>query len=317
MAGSSPAPVSPKIGPAPTVAAATAPSMAGDSPAAPPPPPPCPAAWTDTSTRVPAVTAATPADRLLPETPVASARLCAYLGSNMAPMAGRPLSGQTVLAGGLADMTTDLRWLPPAAGDETCNAMGGPQTNFLLSLRLASGGSMWVFAAEDVNHCLRSTNGRYQTLHTSGPQFAAGLRAGRWVPAPPEQDPSTCGAAGRFGHQDALVPTGVTAVRICRAGRTTVRITEPSVFQPLLAGLAAFPTEPSIIQCHYPIVDAATKKEIPLSFYDVAFDYPSGPSVRLVVARGCRPALDNTSLQSADATGIIPMLEVLLSSPRR
>lgn len=179
-----------------------------------------------------------------------SARLCAYLGSNMAPMAGRPLGTQTLLTGDLATMTTDLRWLPPGTGNPTCNDMGGPQTNFLLSLRLASGGSMWVFAAEEVDHCVRSTNGRFQTLHTSGPQFAAALRAGRWVPAPPDPAPDPCDATGRYGQQNTMVPAGVVAIRICPPGGRQVRITEPAAFRPLLNALTAFPATTSDNKCY-------------------------------------------------------------------
>lgn len=242
--------------------------------------------------------------------------LCAYDGSNMAPMAGRPLGAHTVLAGDLTALESDLRWQPPNNNLGMCTMVGGPQTNFLLALRPATGAPLWVYAARDLNGCERTTNGRFVSLDNSGAQFAASLAAGRWMPAPPPQVPSQCAVTGRFGQQNVLVPAGVVAARVCANGGSpgagrTVRIADPSALRPLLNAVDRATTRPSGNSCAQ-IVDPETGKAVVQTFYAVVFEYPTGPAVRLSVADGCRPGLDNGNLQSTDAAPVLAAVEKLL-----
>lgn len=276
----------------------------------------CPTTFPAAKAKVPVITPAATADRLVPDIPLTSGLLCSYAGSNMAPMAGRPIGAQKVLAGDLTTLQSDLRWQPPNSGFGACSSVGGPQTNFLLALRPNAGPPLWVFAALDPNNCEPTTNGRFVSLDRSGMQFAASLAAGRWMPAPPRENASRCDAAGRFGQQDELVPPGVTAVRICVTiantdTEKTVRITDAARLQPLLDAADRTKIGPTTGSCAQ-AVDTKTGQSLMPTFFTVAFDYATGPSVRLSVADGCRPGLDNGNLQSSDTAPVSAAVKKLL-----
>ncbi len=120
--------------------------------------------------------------RLVPATPVQSALLCSYVGTNMDPVANQRLSGSRTLTSGLAEMVQDLRWLPPRMNGQShnCTAVGGPQTNYLLALVLADGTTAWVAAAQDPNSCVDATNGTFTASANIGPELAATMKTGQW-----------------------------------------------------------------------------------------------------------------------------------------
>lgn len=59
----------------------------------------CPTTFPAAKAKVPVITPAATADRLVPDIPLTSPLLCSYAGSNMAPMAGRPADRRTEGAG--------------------------------------------------------------------------------------------------------------------------------------------------------------------------------------------------------------------------
>lgn len=51
----------------------------------------------------------------------------------------------------------------------------------------------------------------------------------------------------------------------------------------------------------------------PQASYSVVFSYAIGPPVIVDVNQGCRPAIENLNLQATDASGVLPLIQRILS----
>lgn len=80
-------------------------------------------------------------------------------------------------------MARELGYLPVATDDRArhaCSAMGGPMTNYLIRFAYADGRALWVGSAEEVNNCVRTTNGTAHTNAYAGDGITAAYREGVW-----------------------------------------------------------------------------------------------------------------------------------------
>jgi hypothetical protein len=98
-----------------------------------------------------------------------------------------------------------------------------------------------------------------------------------------------------------MVPPGVTSVLICGRGGRTVY----SGYEHLVAALNVLRTWPSTGSCTF-----APGQHEPS--YRLLFSYAQGPAVQVIIDGHCSPQIDNLSLQSASARGIVPIIEQLL-----
>ena len=250
--------------------------------------------------------------RLVPATPVRSALLCSYEGTNIDPAGNQRLSGSRRITSGLADMVQDLRWLPPQIHGQThaCAAVLGRQTNYLLALTLIDGTTAWVAAAQDSDSCAQATNGTFTALANIGPELTATMKTGRWPGRKPFSQGDPCAAGGRYGQQNQLVPDGAVALDICRftgpALQSVVHVT--TGLGALVDALNAKATITSTHSCAI-----AT----PTLMYNLAFRYASGPSVEVQYIKGCSPAIDNSSLQATDDGRLVALVEALLPASKR
>lgn len=249
--------------------------------------------------------------RLVPATPVKSALLCSYLGTNMDPIADQRLSASRTLTSGLSTMVQDLRWLPPRIDGQSvnCTAMGGPQTNFLLALILTDGTTAWVAAAEDPNSCVQASNGTFTAFANIGSELAATMKTGQW-PGRKIFPGDPCAGTGRYGQQSRLVPAGAVGLDICRSTggpfQTIAHVT--GGFGALVDALNGKPTTTSTNSCSISTTGLT---------YNLTFRYASGPPVEVRYIKGCVPAIDNSSLQSTDDGHLIPQIEELIPALKR
>jgi hypothetical protein len=277
--------------------------------------PRCPAKLSLTSNGIPKPPSTITAHRMLPDGTVRSALMCVYVGTNMDPDAGLPLLRRMNLGGDLAAMAEELRWLPPEVPGEqhSCSAVGGTQTNFLVAVGFADGRTSWLGAADDPNACI-GTAGSIISSGTTGARFLAAMRAGRWVP-PTKPDGGSCSGQARFGQQVQMVPAGAVSVRICLdIGSSSSHVDRTTGFTGLVNALDQPPTRASTSSCAFPPTPPGTK--VPDNpFYRLVFHYRQGPSVGVRVMLGCVPAIDNSSLQAADSSGVATLIKALMSHP--
>lgn len=250
-------------------------------------------------------------DRLVPATPVRTALLCSYVGTNMDPIANQRLAASRILTSGLAEMVRDLRWLPPRINSQpvNCTAVGGPQTNYLLGLHLADGTTAWVAAAQDPNGCVQATNGTFTAFANIGSELAATMKTGQWPGRRPFPG-DTCAGAGRYGQQSQLVPDGAVALDICHSAggafNTVAHVT--TGFSAVVDALNAKATTTSTNSCAI---------SAPGLMYNLAFRYATGPPVEIRYMKGCNPALDNSSLQATDNGNLVALLEALMPASEK
>jgi len=242
--------------------------------------------------------------RLVPTQTPGSALICAYPGSNMARrQTGWALSGRRRLTGGLAALAAQLSW-QPRGQQGRCTLVGGKQTNYLIGLTYPGGGRIWVAATKDPNDCVATSNGEFTSFGVVGPIVSRAFTSGRW----PARQPVSCHRhgqdLGRLGQDTVMVPPGSTSLTICTPAAHTLT----TGYQALTTALNALPTRPSTRTC-----TPGTGPAAPF-FYQLLFSYPQGPPVQVTIARGCHPAIDNLSLQSASASSILPIIQQLLTT---
>ncbi len=271
----------------------------------------CPARFPGTKNGLPGPATVSSPDRLVPAQPIRAVALCSYNGTNMDPMAGRPLARHLALTGTFEAITAVLRWEPPRLALAACGAVGGPETDFLLGLTYDDG-VLWIHSAQDPDDCTPTTNGAFTALGNDGAQFAAVLSAGHWVPAPPSPNDGSCGGDGRWGQQLDMVPAGATGADICPPTSTAARhVLAHSDIDALVAVLNTGKTSVSTQSCVEDI-DPKTKQPVNPEFSSIRFTYPQGPAVVVRIAPGCRPSIENGSLQTADATAALQVLDTIL-----
>lgn len=250
--------------------------------------------------------------RLVPATPVRSALLCSYGGTNMDPAGNQRLSGSRTLTSRLAELAQDLRWLPPQIHGQphACAAGGGVQTNYLLALLLADGTTAWVAAAQDPNSCAQAANGTFTALANIGPELTATMKTGQWPGRKPFSRGDACVAGGRYGQQSRLVPDGAVALDICRSTGGVFQ-TVTHVTTGLGALVDALNAKATITSTHFCAIST------PTLMYNLAFRYASGPAVEVQYIKGCSPAIDNSSLQATDDGRLVSLVEALVPASKR
>ena len=269
----------------------------------------CPARFPATKNGLPPATVSSP-DRLVPAQPIRAVALCSYDGTNMSPLAGRPLVEHRVLTGAFDSLTAGLRWEPPGSAG-ACTLTGGAETDFLLGLTYDNG-VLWIHSAKDPNDCTRTTNGAFTASVNDGAQFAAVLAAGHWVAAPPTPDAGPCGGDGRWGQQLVMVPAGATGADICPQTPAAARhVSTQSDIDAVAAVLNSGRTFVSTSSCAQE-TDPTTKQPVEPEFSSIRFTYPKGPAVVVRLARGCRPSVDNGNLQTMDATAALGVMNAIL-----
>ena len=269
--------------------------------------PSCPARYRGPAPWVPARPAGLGGrSRLVPLRTPASAVVCGYVPDlrykDLAGhLAGRVLTRQRQLTGGLAALAGDLAWLPRLLPGQQipCALVLGPQSNYLIGLAYRGGGRIWVSTTADATGCVMTANGDFTTFGNASAQAAKAVRTGRW----PEPSRSvSCGRGGRLGQETVMVPAGSTSLTIC-AGRVARTLT--SGYQGLEAALNALPARTSTWGC-------SSKPPFHGQNYQLEFAYPRGPAVQVRVSPHCYPAIDNLSLQAYSAKTILPIIERLL-----
>jgi hypothetical protein len=230
--------------------------------------------------------------RLTPNRTPSTAVICAYNARHAGV-----LSGSRLLTAGLGEIPASLAWLPPSLPGQRLACIGtagGFQPgNYLIGLTYGSA-SIWISAPDE---CVGSSNGRFASLDNVDGLAQAAYTTGQWLPTtePP------CASTGRLGQEHAMVPGQPSTLTICPA--TGPAKTFHDGFQPLVAALNGLPTRTSNQSCKGPHAGRP---------FPLAFGYPTGPAVVVTVWPGCRPSLDNTSLQARDDSTILPLITGLL-----
>ncbi|MEU7739059.1 hypothetical protein [Nonomuraea sp. NPDC049158] len=232
-------------------------------------------------------------DYLVPGRPV-TAMICAYPGDNTR-MGGERLAGSRTLTGDAEAMARDLGYLPVSTEerDVMCTLKGGPMTNYLIRFAYPGGGGLWVGSAEEVNGCVRTTNGTVQSRSYVGRSLTAAYRTGTWRLVHPD-DP--CQIPGeRRGQDERMVPDEPISVLVCRratrAGeraprREHDRRTAGSLAQTLNALDAGDKEILNEVSCD------------PADWFDLLFGYAEGPPVRVSIVLGCDHGVDNGFLNA-------------------
>jgi hypothetical protein len=180
--------------------------------------------------------------------------------------------------------------------------VGGPETRYLIGLRYSGGATVWVAATDEADLCIPASNGEFTSTGTIGPEATQAFRSGRWPARPPAACSGRLQNIGRLGEDKALVPAGVTSLTICTPKAHTVT----SGYQILVRALNRLPTHASIGYCSEAIGSGA--------YYRLLFSYAKGPMASVDIIVGCHPEVENTDLQSASASTVMPIIQQLLKA---
>ncbi|MGJ6967359.1 hypothetical protein ACSDR0_36120 [Streptosporangium sp. G11] len=233
-------------------------------------------------------------ESLVPGSPV-KALICAYPGRDNAHPGGERLAGSRTLTDQAAAMARDLAYLPVADAEvgRMCTAMGGPMTNYLIRFAYPDGRALWVGSAEEVNRCVRTTNGTAGSNSYVGPAITTAYKDGTWRPVPPE-DPCR-GPGDRRGQDELLVPGRPGRLTVCRDAtysRPPYRKRHNrDIARALAATLNSLDTVPSENTCQG--LGATSERGIRL-----IFGYPQGPAAAVTISMNCAPAINNGLLQA-------------------
>jgi hypothetical protein len=279
----------------------------------------CPAAFAGPAPWVPGpAQGIDSSSRMVPQQTPSQAMICAYLVAESTGGSAEPaLTGTRQVAGRLDELATDLTWLPRelAGTSYACPSIGlGQQTNYLLGLTYSTG-TEWVSSTDDVSDCTTTSNGRFTSHVNIGAQVAASYRVASWAPIPPphitrtDHDPCATPRPGRLGQEQHLLPGQPTSIRLCAGtiGRSATSYQSATLsrgFQPLIDALNALPTTPTNSQCQGDGSQA--------TFYELLASYSQGPDVLVRIDPHCAPAIDNETLQAANASTVAPLLLQLL-----
>ncbi|MFC4591354.1 hypothetical protein [Sphaerisporangium corydalis] len=270
--------------------------LSGSAGEPPPVPSTCPQRWggDDIGGWVPAVAhIAGVKTSLVPGSPE-GALICAYPGDDTHP-GGERLTGSRTLTDQAAPMARDLAYLPVTTADvgRPCTLMAGPMTNYLIRFAYSGGRALWVGSADEVNHCVWTTNGTVGTNSYAGTTITTAYRDGIWRPARPA-DPCQ-GPGDRRGQDELMVPGRPGRVTVCRDAtysRPPYRKRHGrDVARALAETLNTLDTVPSRNMCHG--ISGVHERGIRL-----IFDYPEGPAAAVTITMSCAPAINNGLLQA-------------------
>ncbi|MGI5493750.1 hypothetical protein [Microtetraspora malaysiensis] len=232
-------------------------------------------------------------ESLVPGSPV-EALICAYPGVNADP-GGERLTGSRTLTDQTAAMARDLAYLPVTTAkiNRPCAAMGGQMANYLIRFAYPDGRALWVGSAEDVNQCVRTTNGTVGSNAYTGSAITAAYKDGIWRSVSPD-DP--CWSPGdRRGQDKLMVPGRPGRLTVCRDAtyaRPPYRKRHGrDVARALAETLNSLDTVPSQNSCQG--IGGAHERGIRL-----IFDYPEGPAAVVTISMDCIPAINNGLLQA-------------------
>jgi hypothetical protein len=222
--------------------------------------------------------------------------ICAYPGDNT-QSGGERLSGSRTLTSETKSMARDLGYLPVSTTDPggACTLIGGSITNYLIRFAYPDGKALWVGSAEEVNSCVRTTNGTTGSRSYVGPNITAAYRTGTWKPVRPD-DPCKGRTTGRRGQDERMVPDEPISVLVC--GEATSHDERPprleharQVATALAATLNSPDTAPSDNTCR-PITGAGRHH------FRLLFGYEDGPPADVQISMGCKPGINNGLLQA-------------------
>ena len=252
------------------------------------------------------------AERLAPLQTPTRLIVCRYRG-------GRTfrLAGAREVRSGLASARLELAWMPRAnvTGD-TCTAIGGRYTPYLVGLRYPDG-VLWLSTAYDVNGCVRTSNGTFTAEGYIGADTDRAYDTGTWVADVPDPvdagNHSSCGDAprGRLGQDRQLVPPGAVRLTLCAAdgahSPAAVPIHVRRDFTALVRALDGVMTSPTGNSCDPDGEDVVD--------YEARFDYAEGPAVLVSIRKNCFPLLSNGSLDGVGSSQIWAMTDDLARHP--
>jgi hypothetical protein len=255
-------------------------------------------------------TVADAGERLVPRQQPVASLLCGYPTPVKTAPANIGLEASRRIRTGLEALAGQLSWLPPA-NPTTVTACGEeptlqPRSTYLLQL-VYSGGATWV--SLPASQCGTSiVNGKFAAVVSADALNAAAVayRTGSW-PAVPSQ-PNVCSGtvtAGRLGQQSAMAPSDVASMSICRADKPYL-VNASSAYGPILDELHSLAAQPSTETC------VGTGN----GGYAVRLDYQDGPAVDIRVTPGCRPSVDNGSLQATASARLLSLLAAATSASR-
>ncbi|MGC5014991.1 hypothetical protein ACLQ2R_29870 [Streptosporangium sp. DT93] len=230
---------------------------------------------------------------LVPGSPM-KALICAYPGDNARP-GGERLAGSRTLTDQATAMARDLAYLPVTTTPmgRPCGLVGGPMTNYLIRFAYPDGRALWMGSAEEVNRCVRTTNGTAGSNSYVGSAITTAYRDGIWRPVPPE-DPCR-GPGDRRGQDELMVPGRPGRLTVCREAtysRPPYRKRHNrDIARVLAATLNSLDTVPSENTCKG--LGATSERGIRL-----IFDYPQGPAAVVDISTNCAPAINNGLLQA-------------------
>lgn len=263
---------------------------------------PCPTKYrgTGSSAWVPALPSGVDGSaRLVPRTTPAAAVVCAYLhGQHEA------LTGQKTLTSGLADLATQLSWMPRRVPGQSlgCDLMLRPTDGdaYLVELQYPTG-RVWV--AVEGNHCGGgASNGTFVTTTNLRADAAAAYASHTWPAAPTA--PCT-GDAGRLGDEHVLVPDKPIRLTICstNGGGALASTDHIAGIVAVLNRLALAPDS---------IAGGCTAEPGASAIYDLRFSYESGPDAEVMVVPHCSPEVFNAKLGAQDGSTVLADIHRLL-----
>jgi hypothetical protein len=256
------------------------------------------------------------ADRLVPTTAPTDAKICSYAGGpltytgtgNNRLVTGVGLTGRRSVTAGLSEIPATLSLLPAYSVEPLCDGAVTPANYYLLALRYPSG-VLWV-SAPALGDCEGSSNGSFRSRVSITDLTASAFASGRW-PGPAAQHfqegKAACsGSVGRLGDTGPhLFPEGVSNVWICPPHRTGMkpRLLSPEESAPLLRQLLALKAHVGN-GCEQPS-GASTLG------YDLALDYPTGPSVTLSIVPACTPDITSGGAGAHAPSSLIQLIAKL------
>ena len=250
------------------------------------------------------------AARLLPDRQPSSLVVCGYPVTDVRAttplVAPFPLVRRTLAtAAQRADVVELLTWAPRSNGKaRPCTLMAADETAYLVGAAYGDA-TVWVAAKADANSCSTSTNGDF----VSGAALGVDLDAMFGARQPPPGQPAACTARtwGRLGDDRSLAPAGDPLVTVCRlAADGSTRATSLSTARSaeVVAALRALPTRPTDGTCQ------GSGRESDARF-TLVLSYAAGPSERIDVDPGCRPAVLGSNLQTADSASIVDLVDLV------
>jgi hypothetical protein len=246
--------------------------------------------------------------RLLPQRPPVSLVVCSYPVMDVSattpltapfPLEKRAVATQAQRSAVVESMT----WAPRFNQQpRACTAMAGNETAYLVGAAYGDA-IVWVAAKGDANACSTATNGDF----VSGAPLGVELDAIFGATSRPPGTGGSCRARswGRLGDDRLLAPEGAPAVVVCRqAADGSIR---PTTFDAarsaeVVAALRGLPTRPTGRTCQGS--GGASDRR-----FTLVLRYAVGPAAQVNVDPDCDPAVLGSNLESADAGGLVDLVE--------